>query len=151
MTTFNGKTHDSRKFPFSYEHVATGVESDKDRALEFLGFLDRDAFVFYYNTFALNVGLTTEDFSYRTVKTEVLERFAGPWEPNEYIRKAVTARLDYGDQLGSFKQVDAAFDKAGFNSEAKIGMLRDELRNSPTLPSSLCFLVQLSTHHWRVW
>lgn len=53
-------------------------KSDEDRALELLGFLDGEALEFYYDAFALDGELTTEVYSYYTVRTAFLEHFAGP-------------------------------------------------------------------------
>ena len=51
------------------------------------------------------------------------DKFAQPEEPEEYIRRAASGCLDDQDLLGSMAKMDSFFEKAGFNTEAKFGLL----------------------------
>lgn len=46
---------------------------------------------------------------------------------------AISAHLDYGDLLGSLKQVDVAFKEAGLNLKASMGLLRRPVMAFPDL------------------
>ena len=53
----------------------------------------------------------------------MIDKFAQPEEPEEYIRRAISACLNDQDLLGSVAKMDSCFKKAGFNTEAKFGLL----------------------------
>ena len=118
---------DVGKFFFVYENVTMRMKSEDEKAAEIICYLEGDAFDFYYETFAQN-GLLAEDAKdFDKVKHALVERFAVTEEPEDNIRRAIAARLDYQDLIGSLREMDRWLEKAGFNSEARFGLLRNSV------------------------
>lgn len=108
-----------------YEKVATRDKSDAKCALDLFGFLDGEAFEFYYDTFALDGELMAEASGYSVVRAVLLKRFGSSKDPAEHIRKAVSSSLDYKHLVGLLKYIYACFEKAGFNKIAKFSLLQN--------------------------
>ena len=109
------------------------MKSEDDKAAEIICYLESEGFDFYYETFAQN-GLLAEDAKdFGKVKYALVERFAVPKEPEDNIRRAIAARLDYQVLIGSLREMDRWFEKAGFNSEARFGLLRNSMMQCPHL------------------
>ena len=53
----------------------------------------------------------------------MIERFAPFESPEDVIRDAMAARLSFGDLSGSPRHAAHLYEKAGFNDEAKFGLL----------------------------
>lgn len=62
------------------------------------------------------------------VKKVFLEKFAKREELQDVIQEARNASLNEQDLFGSSDRLDALYISAGFNEEAKFGLLRMEVR-----------------------
>lgn len=99
-------------------------KSDEDKAAELLCYLQREAFDFYYSTYSKEGALSEAANDFSQVKKSIIDKFAQTEEPEEYIRRAISVRLDDQDLLCWMTKMDRCFEKAGFNNEAKFGLLR---------------------------
>ena len=125
---------DVAKYFFVYENIVMRSKSDEDKAGELLCYLQGDAFEFYYSstavgvvydTYSRNGKLTDDAGDYQAVKKAMINRFESVTGPVEHIRRAVSGRLHQSDLLGSLNEIDRCFDKAAYDAEAKLGLLRN--------------------------
>ena len=98
---------------------------DDERASKLLRYLEGDAFDFFYQAFVKNGDSSADGSHYQKVKKALVERFAPVESPEDVIRDAMTGRLSFGDLSGSLRNSDRLDEKAGFNDEAKLGLLRN--------------------------
>ena len=117
------KPADIHKFFFVFENVATSGKSEEERASELLRYLEGDAFDFLYHAFVKNGDISEDGSDYQKVKKAFSERFAPVESPEEVIRDAMASRLSFRDVSGSLRNSDRLYEKAGFNDDAKFGLL----------------------------
>ena len=126
LSQFDGsKPADVHKFIFVFENVAASGKSDEERASELLRYLEGDAFDFFYQAFVKNRDISADALEYQKVKKALVERFGPVGSPEDVIRYAMAARLSFGDLSGSLRNSERLYEKAGFNDEAKFGLLRN--------------------------
>ena len=126
LSQFDGsKPADVHKFFFVFENVATSGKSDEEGASELLRYLEGDAFDFFYQVFVKNGDISADGSDYQKAKKALVERFAPVESPEHVIRDAMAARLSFRDLSGSLRKADRLYEKAGFNDEARFGLLRN--------------------------
>ena len=132
--TFTGEEDaDVNKFFFVFENVFTKDKTSWERADVILRHLEGPAFEFYYETFSEDGTLLPGAEDYIAVKQAILRKFSRKANPEENIRKAVSATIESADILGSMKIMDSLYGNAGFNEEAKYGLLRNSAVKHPDL------------------
>ena len=132
-TSFITFTGEEDKFFFVFENVFTKDKTSSERANVILRHLEGPAFEFYYETFSEDGTLLPGAEDYLAVKQAILRKFGRKANPDENIRKAVSATIESADILGSMKIMDSLYGKAGFNEEAKYGLLRNSAMKHPDL------------------
>lgn len=71
--------------------------------------------------------MTDEPAGYQAVNKALMERFKSFAEPQEIIHLAVASRLENNYLVRSLNEMDCPFEKAGFNNEAGLGLLRNAI------------------------
>ena len=127
------------KFFFYFENVATRGKKPEERVVELLGFLVGEAFHFYYDEYATDGSLSEAGQNYAAVKKAFIERFGKVEAPEEKIQMAVSASLDPADLISSLKGMDNLFQKAGFDDNAKFGLLRKAVMEQAELSQYIMF------------
>lgn len=123
---FNGASDsDVTKFLFVYENVVMRGKSEEDKAGSILCHLEGAAFDFYYETYSRDGGLSEAAGDWKEVKKALADRFVVTARPEEEIQKAIACRLEVDALLPSLEQMEKLYEKAGFNEEAKYGLLRN--------------------------
>ena len=126
MSQFDGsKPAKVHKFFCVFENVSTTGKSDEERAPERLCYLEGDALEFFYNAFFKNRDIKAEGSDCQNVKRALVERFASVESLEDVIRDAMAARISFGDLIWSLRNADRLYEKAGFNEEARLGLLRN--------------------------
>ena len=133
LNIFHGHSdEDVAKFFFYFEYVLMRGKPEADKAAELITHLDGRAFDFFFDTFADKAhNLLPEAFDYDTVKTALIEQFRKPSNPEDDIHRAMDLTVDPANLLASIREMERAFDKAGFNDTAKFGLLRKALAEFP--------------------
>ena len=121
---FDGSSGNVEKFFFYFENVATRGKTPEERAVLLLGFLFGDAFDFYYDEYASKGELLDAGLDYKAVKKSFIERFGKSEAPEESIQLAIAASLDPSNLRSSLTGMDSLFQKAGFDDNAKFGLMR---------------------------
>lgn len=85
--------------------------SKSERTNRLLELLTGDAFDFFYETFAVDGALTTEDGGYATGKASFIKQFGCKSIPEEIISLALEAYLLSADLLFSLKEVHKLYEK----------------------------------------
>ena len=127
--SFDGdKNADVRRFLFTYENVVMREKDDNEKALSIVCFLAKDAFDLYYERFTTNDVLKDEAHDYEVVKAWLLDEYQKKIALEECIQNAVNARLDGENLTESLNYLDRCYQQAGFNEEAKFGLLRQSVK-----------------------
>lgn len=122
---FDGtKDADVEEFLFMYDNVVMRGKSDEEKAATLFAYLEGDAKSAYRSKFISGWSLSEEGKDYTVVCSWLIEQFRKELDPDEQIRIAMEARLDFSDLLKSLATLDALYNKAGFNDKAKYGMLK---------------------------
>ena len=121
LSQFDGaKPANVHNFFFVFENVAASGNSEEERVSEILRYLEGDAFDFFYQVFVKNGDISADGSDYQKVKKALVELFAPVESPEDVIRDAPRS---FGDPSGSLRNADRLYEKAGFNDEAKFGLL----------------------------
>ena len=125
---------DVKKFFFLFENViAKSIELPSEKARELLLHLEGPAFEFFYNRFAEGDELSPETEDFSIVKGEFYREFEEKKEADVVIKEAIDLKLQ-DESLGSFlKEADSMYRDAGFNDEAKFGLLNKAVRGNEAL------------------
>ena len=122
------------KFFFRLEHVVMKETQDQEKSSELFGRLDGRAFDYFFDNFAdKDHNLKPEAYEYNKVKAAIIKEFDKPQSPEDDIHKAMELKIEPSNLLQSVKDMDRAFDKAGFNDTAKFGLLRKALVEFPEI------------------
>ena len=116
---------DVSKFLFVYKNIIMRGKSDEEKAGAILCHLDGAAHDYYYDTYSHNGNLTEATSDWDSVKKALADRFLVTARPEENIQKAMSCRQNAGSLLTSMDGMDKLYSKAGFNDEAKYGLLRN--------------------------
>ena len=98
---------------------------DEEKAGAILSHLEGAAFDYYYDTYSHNGNLTEAASNWGGAKIALSGRFTETPKPEEIIQKAVRCLLDGGNLLASMDEMEKLYRIAGFNNEAKYGLLRN--------------------------
>lgn len=132
--TFDGSpSANIHKFFFYFEQVVMRGKPEEEKAVSLLSFLEGDAFDLYYDSFAKDGEPLDSAKDYSAVKKLFLENYGPRQEPQDDIRRAMNVRLDSKDIPNSLQTMDRLFEKAGFNEEAKFGLLRNSVADHSDL------------------
>lgn len=118
---------------FNYEHVVIWGKITEDRAVKLLANLDRAAIAVYLDTFAKDRELTSEALDFSVVKNAMFERYVEKVNVEEVLKPSINARLSDRNLNESLRDMERFFEKAKFNEESKLGMLRSALMQQPKL------------------
>ena len=135
LNIFHGHAHeDVVKFFFYFEYVVMRGKPDEQKPMELLSHLDGRAFEFFFEAFAdKDQSLVPNAFDYETVKSALISQFNKPSSPEDDIHRAIDLQIDTANLVSSMREMERAFDKAGFNDQAKFGLLRKALSESPEI------------------
>ena len=95
--------------------------------------MDNQAFEFFFQRFTKNGELTEEANDFKIVKKAFFDQYETKEDPAEVIRQAMDASLSAEDLAKTVNMADELYNKAGFNDEAKFGMLRSAVMRIPDL------------------
>ena len=124
--TYDGSNgSDVSKFLFVYDNIIMRGKADEEKAGAILCPLEGAAFDYYYDKYSHNGSLTEAASDCDGVKSALSDRFTETPRPEENIQKAMICRLDGRNLLASMVEIDKLYKKAGFNDEAKYGLLRN--------------------------
>lgn len=115
---------DVRRFIFAYENVIARGKEDVDKALDIVVYLGEVPFASYYDRFTQDGELIDDANDYKIVREWLLSTFGKKLDLDEIIRQGVEARVDFNRLGESVAEIDNLYRKAGFNEEAKFGLLR---------------------------
>lgn len=99
------------------------LESEEEKSESLFAYLSVDARTKYKNKFIDGWSLNESGRDFPSVCDWLVEEYAKEVEPDELIRTAIEARLDFDNLLGSLVQLCDMYVKAGFNEHAKYSML----------------------------
>ena len=125
--------NDVRRFVFAYENIIMKDVPDEEKAKSLVGYLSGDACDYYFNTFVKENQFTSDALDYFIVRSWLLKTFVKKADPDEIIRRAVEARLDFDRLKDSSDEIDELYEQAGFNEEAKFGLLRKAVMQDSAL------------------
>ncbi len=121
---------DVKKFSFLFEHViARGTRDESELGGLLLAHLEGPAFEFFYDKYAYEDKLSDEVKDFEAVKEACFERFSEEKDADEVIREAVDLRLSNEDLEEFIKTAEDLYSDAGFNDEARFGLLRKAVQS----------------------
>lgn len=126
-------TSDIGKFFLYYENVATRSQTDADEASSLLGYLEGPAFDYYFETFSEDGVLTEQVQEFVSVRKALLEELGGLDGAQDVVPSATASSIERKDPFILPRNVEHLFEKANFNKEAKLGLLRNTIMAIPEL------------------
>ena len=124
--TYDGSNGaDVSKFLFVYDNIIMRGKSDKEKAAAILCHVEGAAFDYYYDTYSHSGSLTEAASNWDGVKSALPDCFTKSPRPEANIQKAMSCRLDGENLLASMDEMKKLYRRAGFNNEAKYGLLRN--------------------------
>ena len=139
MSAFNGSNMDVGKFFFIYDNVIMKGKEDSDKAADLIKYLDGPAFDVYYETYADGDSISKAAGNYSELKKLLKDKFKQVENPETVIQMAVNAMLDESFILNSLEGIQKLYEKAGFDRNAKYGLLRNAIRQCKDEVSQFVF------------
>ena len=131
-TIFDG-SRNVKQFLFIFEQVIIRDVPEDQRGVCLIAYLGGRAFDAYYEKFTSDCDLIDDAKDYAKVRAWLLTEFAPQEDHADCIQRAVKSRLNPQDLVGSIQELDRIYEKAGFNDQAKYGLLIQACMNVPDL------------------
>lgn len=127
--TFDGSsTADAVKIFFVYYNVIMRGKSPEEKAGEVRRYPEGSVFYSYHGSFSRNSILTEDAADWEIIEKTISSWFITIVRAEEHIRRAMAARLDSADLLSSLSGRETILEKAGFNNEARSGLLHNAVK-----------------------